>query len=60
MVLLIEQAKANGEIDKAKDARELVEHIQIQIAGLRTFAKINSDKQLLVKKIETIFINYPF
>lgn len=60
MVLLIEQAKDNGEIDKAKDARELVEHIQIQIAGLRTFAKINSDKQLLVKKIETIFINYPF
>jgi AcrR family transcriptional regulator len=60
MVLLIEQAKANGEIDKAKDAQELVEHIQIQIAGLRTFAKINSDKQLLDKKIEAIFINYPF
>ncbi|MCK8120442.1 MULTISPECIES: TetR/AcrR family transcriptional regulator [Alteromonadales] len=60
MVVLIEQAKANGEIDKAKDAQELVEHIQIQIAGLRTFAKINSDKQLLDKKIEAIFINYPF
>ena len=60
MVVLIEQAKANGEIDKAKDAQELVQHIQIQIAGLRTFAKINSDKQLLDKKIEAIFTNYPF
>ena len=60
MVVLIEQAKAKGEIDKAKDAQELVEHIQIQIAGLRTFAKMNSDKQLLDKKIEAIFTNYPF
>lgn len=60
MVVLIEQAKKNGEIAKTKDAQELVEHIQIQITGLRTFAKINSDKQLLDKKIETIFSNYPF
>ncbi len=60
MVILIEQAKANGEIDNAKYTQELVEHIQIQIAGLRTFAKINGDKQLLDKKIESMFTHFPF
>ncbi|WP_163133632.1 TetR/AcrR family transcriptional regulator [Agarivorans sp. Alg241-V36] len=60
MVALIEQAKAGGEVSEDKDSQSLVQHIQIQIAGLRTFAKMNSDKQLLDEKIEAIFSNYPF
>ena len=60
MVALIEQAKADGEVSEDKDSQSLVQHIQIQIAGLRTFAKMNSDKQLLDEKIEAIFSHYPF
>jgi len=57
---LIKQAQVNGEIDKAKNAEELAQHVQIQIAGLRTFAKINFDKALLNKKIDDIFDHHPF
>ena len=60
MIALIEKAKALGEINKNKDSQELTQHVQIQIAGLRTFAKINSDKKLLDTKIEAIFNHYPF
>jgi len=60
MANFIEKAKALGEIDKEKDTQELAQHLQIQIAGLRTFAKINNDKKLLNRKIEEIFTHYPF
>lgn len=58
-VILIEKAQARGEIDKTKNAQELASHLQIQITGLRTFAKINSDKALLDSKIEDMFSHYP-
>lgn len=60
MVSLIEQAKQQGEVDADKNSFELAQHIQIQIAGLRTFAKVNNDKAGLEKKIEAIFNHYPF
>lgn len=60
MITLIEKAKEIGELETDKNARELAEHIQIQIAGLRTFAKIKGDKAELEKKIEAIFNHYPF
>ncbi|XQW83565.1 TetR/AcrR family transcriptional regulator [Thalassotalea piscium] len=59
-VSLLKEAQTLGEIDKDKNAEELAIHIQIQIAGLRTFAKINNDKHLLNTKIEDIFTHYPF
>jgi AcrR family transcriptional regulator len=59
-IQLIEKAKALGEIDNSKNAQALAIHLQIQIAGLRTFAKINNDKKLLAKKIDEIFSHYPF
>ena len=59
-VLLIKEAQTLGEIDKSKNPDDLAIHIQIQIAGLRTFAKISNDKKILNNKIEDIFTHYPF
>ncbi|OBT13931.1 TetR family transcriptional regulator [Vibrio sp. UCD-FRSSP16_10] len=57
---LIQEAQSLGEIDADKDPENLASHLQIQIAGLRTFAKMNNDKALLETKIDDIFTHYPF
>ena len=59
-VNIIEEAQAMGEIDKDKNSSDLASRIQIQIAGLRTFAKIDGDKNKLDAMIEDIFTHYPF
>ncbi|WP_448249718.1 TetR/AcrR family transcriptional regulator [Thalassotalea agariperforans] len=59
-VNLIEQAQQLNEVDSTKNAQDLANHVQIQIAGLRTFAKINRDQELLYRKIAEIFQHYPF
>lgn len=59
-VLLIKEAKECGELGPDKDPQALAHHVQIQIAGLRTFAKINKDPGLLNDKIEEMFAHYPF
>lgn len=57
---LIREAQLSGEVDKDKNTRDLADHLQIQIAGLRTFAKINNDKNKLDSMINDIFVHYPF
>lgn len=57
---IIEWGQTLNEIDKDKDAKTLAQHLQIQIAGLRTFAKMTTDKSLLEKKVQEIFNHYPF
>jgi TetR/AcrR family transcriptional repressor of nem operon len=57
---LIEEAQAMGEIDKDKNSSDLSNRVQIQIAGLRTFAKIDDDKNKLEAMIEDFFSHYPF
>ncbi len=57
---LIQQAQMIGEIDGTKDAKELANYLQIQITGLRVFAKINCDKALLNSMIDNLFNHYPF
>ncbi|PKF62030.1 TetR family transcriptional regulator [Psychromonas sp. psych-6C06] len=59
-VNLIEKSQELGELDNKHSAEDLANHLQVQIAGLRTFAKINNDKSLLNRMIENIFIHYPF
>lgn len=59
-VNIIEQAQASGEIAKDKNAQDIASFVQIQIAGLRTFAKINGDNNKLDSLIEDIFTHYPF
>ena len=58
--VLIKEAKIQGLIDTESDPEALASHIQIQITGLRTFAKLNSDKALLHSKIDDIFCHCPF
>ncbi|OKY25847.1 TetR/AcrR family transcriptional regulator [Thalassotalea sp. PP2-459] len=59
-VVIIEEAQQKGEVEQHKSAEELANHVQIQIAGLRTFAKINNDKNNLNRLIDDIFTHYPF
>lgn len=59
-VLLIEEAQALGEINRDKNAQDLANHVQIQIAGLRTFAKIDGDKLKLESLVDDMFKHYPF
>ena len=60
LVKLIEEAQTLGEVDKNKNAEDLATHVQIQITGLRTFAKINKDKNKVSAMIDDIFTHYPF
>ncbi|MCD9522424.1 TetR family transcriptional regulator [Photobacterium carnosum] len=57
---LIKEAQAQGIIDASKDAEELASYVQIQITGLRTFAKVNNNEAILHRKIDDIFNHYPF
>ncbi len=59
-IKLIEQGQAMGEINKDKNSKDLAIHVQIQIAGLRTFAKISNEKSKLETMIDNIFVHYPF
>ncbi|MDT0604534.1 TetR/AcrR family transcriptional regulator [Thalassotalea castellviae] len=57
---LIEQSKELGEINSEKSALELAKYLQVQIAGLRTFAKIDGVECNLDKMINECFDHYPF
>lgn len=57
---LVRQAQKLGEVSASQDAEEIAEYVQIQIAGLRAFAKINNDKAVLDNKVESMFSHYPF
>jgi AcrR family transcriptional regulator len=59
-IKVIEEAQALGEIKKEKSAQELANYLQVQIAGLRTFAKMNGDREMLESMIESTFSNHPF
>ena len=59
-VELIIEAQALDEIKKTKSAEDLAIHLQIQIAGLRTFAKVDNDSVKLAAIIDDIFKHYPF
>ncbi|UJF17057.1 TetR/AcrR family transcriptional regulator [Vibrio sp. SS-MA-C1-2] len=60
LVALIKEAQTLGLVNIKRDSSELASHMQIQIAGLRTFAKLNGDKILLNAKIDDIFRYHPF
>jgi len=57
---LIKEAQDLGEIDTDKDAQYLASHIQIQIAGLRTYTQIGGYNKRVESMIEDIFAHYPF
>ena len=45
--LVLQQAQQQGELSADKDTHRLASHVQIQIAGLRTYAKANNNPELL-------------
>lgn len=57
---VIEDAKTYGELCKYKSTYDLASHVQIQITGLRTYAKLQSDKSKLELMINDIFNHHPF
>ncbi|QBY05668.1 TetR/AcrR family transcriptional regulator [Thalassotalea sp. HSM 43] len=59
-IVLIKQAQDMSLIKSNKSAEDLASHLQVQIAGLRTFAKVHNDKDKLDAMIEDIFSHYPF
>ncbi|MEL0636900.1 TetR/AcrR family transcriptional regulator [Marinomonas sp. TI.3.20] len=57
---LIIEAQEHGEVAKDKVAGQLARHLQIQISGLRIYAKTYGDEAPLDQLVEDIFTHYPF
>ncbi len=57
---LIEEAQEIGEVGKDKSAQQLARHVQVQISGLRIYAKANDGDAPLEQMVEDIFRHHPF
>ncbi|MEP0071312.1 MAG: TetR/AcrR family transcriptional regulator [Marinomonas sp.] len=57
---LIVEAQKKKEIGKSKDPQELARFLQIQITGLRVYAKTSDDNGPLEKMIDELFDHHPF
>ncbi|MFA0112504.1 TetR/AcrR family transcriptional regulator [Vibrio sp. 10N.261.46.E11] len=57
---LITEAQELGEISKEREPAQLARHVQVQIAGLRTYAKTCDDIDLLNSMVEDVFKYHPF
>ncbi|MUK78297.1 TetR family transcriptional regulator [Aliivibrio fischeri] len=57
---VLKQAQEIGEIEKKKDTKQLAQFVQVQIAGLRTYARtVDSDLPLQIM-LDNMFSHYPF
>ena len=52
---LLTQAQDHGELDKSKDTRRLARYLQMQLMGLRTYARTNTDEAYVKDLIEDVF-----
>jgi len=59
-VALISEAQQTGEVGQDKNASELARFLQIQITGLRMYAKTSDENVPLEKMIDDLFNHYPF
>ncbi|RBW44587.1 TetR/AcrR family transcriptional regulator [Psychromonas sp. B3M02] len=57
---IIAQAIDQDEIASDKDPKELASYVQVQIIGLRTYARVNSNIDTINKFVNEIFIGSPF
>jgi AcrR family transcriptional regulator len=57
---IISQAIAQHEIPAHKDPLELASYLQVQIMGLRTYARVNNNEVMVKKFIDNIFMVAPF
>lgn len=49
------EAQKIGEVDKQKNAKQLARYLQIQIMGLRTYARVNHDQKAIKELIDGLF-----
>ncbi|GAB3481837.1 TetR/AcrR family transcriptional regulator [Marinomonas epiphytica] len=52
------KAQQQGELEPSQDCDELARFLQIQIAGMRMYARLNNDPTPLAKMIEEIFAQF--
>jgi AcrR family transcriptional regulator len=57
---VIIDAQANGEIDQDRDPQAVARHVQVQITGLRTYARAFADNAPLQAMIDDMFSHYPY
>ncbi|MEO9274804.1 TetR/AcrR family transcriptional regulator [Marinomonas sp. 5E14-1] len=57
---LIVEAQKKEEVGKSKDPQELARFLQIQITGLRVYARTSDDNGPLEKMIDELFDHHPF
>ena len=53
---LLSQSQEEGEIDSSKDTRRLARYLQMQLMGLRTYARTNADKESVKQLIDDVFL----
>ncbi|ELB2812608.1 TetR/AcrR family transcriptional regulator [Vibrio alginolyticus] len=58
--VLLTSAIDDGEISANKDPVELARYVQVQIIGLRTFARATEELDAVEKFIDDIFVSGPF
>jgi len=52
------EAKNAGEIDNNKDAQQLARQLQVQIMGLRSYARVTLDKSSIANMIDELFASF--
>jgi AcrR family transcriptional regulator len=57
---LLTQAQEEGELDSSKDTRRLARYLQMQLMGLRTYARTNADKESVKQLIDDVFESIRF
>ena len=57
---LITEVQELGEVSKEREPAQLARHVQIQIAGLRAYAKTCDDIDFLNSMVEDVFKYHPF
>lgn len=56
--MTFEEAQAAGEIDSDKDTKQLASYLQVQIMGLRCYARASSNKQIISDMIDKLFASF--
>ncbi|WP_372880496.1 TetR/AcrR family transcriptional regulator [Psychromonas sp.] len=58
-VKVIREAIVRGELDESKDPEMLARYLQVQIIGLRTYARANNNHQAVLALVDDIFATGP-
>ncbi|MFT7371349.1 MAG: TetR/AcrR family transcriptional repressor of nem operon [Oleiphilaceae bacterium] len=59
LTVLIDEAKACGELDPSKDSARVARFFQVQLIGVRTYARANDNEEAVNELIEDVFKSIP-